>query len=752
MNRQITRILAACLAGILLLGLAGCAKAPEKQIQREVWSTYNTQKVIQQTGRNDTYKKMEPKLTAQMMGNEYEGAQLIITADKDMQYNLEKGVLTNEKGDIFPAENIEIYHQKYQTIKTNYNGDQLFQAGDAIPDMLLPLETAAAYGENKISKNENQGVTVEFYSRDVPAGTYTGTFTLELDGKKSDVPVSVTVWDIAYEGRRQFQSCFMIYRDELIVGEYSNTDAVVDAYINKLMQYKANPCVVRTYYTPEKLVAEVERLFADNNYNSVFIPVDMQLNYRVYEENTVTPAAQNAVDYIKAVAKASTPEKNYIQYAYFYPSSYDEADVVEGRWDPSGVLLKDGGEFQKTLELAIKQLEAEGWFTRQTPEFAKQTRENIRSISAVFTNVNFVDEWVGELNATFCPYISLYNDTAVLNRYQDAAEENSFGDLWAYTCSGPVDPYPTFHIDDGTLDMRVCGWMEKAYGVTGYLYYKINNYAMLTTQPSDDYIDLYATPARYYEVNGDGFLFYPGKYYGSDEPFGTVRMAAYRDGMDDYDMLCVYENLLKEYAQKNGIADFDFNAYVDDLYNTMFSGMVAKQDPALLYGAREELASRILTLKNEGKLAYDPAAAAKEAITAFAGGKTAVTIRSEYKDKDQQIGAKTKMFRPAYSTKVTSMDGAKTLQFSYTNTGSEDITMQITLVNAQMEKVAVGTSYCGAGKTRDVKVFLQEDMQIRLSDVKEIRLTFDNVATNAEGDVTLLPDKHFTVSDFTITK
>ncbi len=753
MKKHISKIVACLLAGITVFGLCGCGeKDTSAKAELSVWSTYNTKKVIQQTSRNDNYKQMDAKLEAQMMQNEYEGAQLIITADKDMTYSLAKGELKNANGDVFPAENIEIYQQKYQTIKTNYNGDEAFQAGDSIPDMLLPLEIAEKYKENKVKANKNQGITVEFNSKDVPAGIYTGKFTLDLDGKKTDVPVSVEVWDIKYEGRREFQSCFMIYRDELIVGEYSNTDAVVDAYVNKLMEYKANPYVVRTYNTVESVVADAERLFENENYNSVVIPYDFQLNYKVYESGNVTEAAQKAVDFIKAITKASTPEKNLIQYAYFYPSSYDEADVVEGRQEPSETFLKEGGEYQQTLELAIKQLKEEGWFASQTSEFAKQAEEAIMQLPAVFTNVNFVEDWVGELDATFCPYISLFNDTAMLNQYQDAAMENSYGDLWAYTCSGPINPYPTFHIDDGTLDMRVCGWMEKAHDVTGYLYYKINNYALIQDVVENDYINLYETPARYYEVNGDGFLFYPGKYYDSAEPFGTVRMAAYRDGMDDYDMLSVYEKLLEEYAKKNNIADFDFSDYVDDLYSSLFSGVVAYQDDELVYAARKELANRILTLKNEGKLVFDPSTVESVKVTDFAGGEESVVLKAEYKDKGEEVGAKTKMYRPFYSAKVDSLKDAQTLSFSYTNTGAEPLNMQIVLLTDTMEKVTVDTSYCGVGKTRDVKIFLKDDMEIKLKDVTEIRLTFDNVITTDDGQVQLAPDKAFAVKDFYITK
>ncbi len=753
MNKQVKRVAAALLAALLTLGLGACGQEAETPAAgtTEVWSTYNTVKVIQQTGRNESYEKMDAQLKVQMMGNEYEGAQLIITAGKELTYSLTAGTLTSAAGDTFPAENIAIYHQKYQTIKTNYNGDPAFQAGDAIPDMLLPLEIAAKFGENTVAENQNQGITVEFNSAQVPAGVYTGTFTLDLDGKTQDIPVSVEVWDIAYEGRREFQSCFMIYRDELITGEFDNTDAVVDAYIDKLLEYKANAYVVRTYNSCEKLVADTLRQFENNNFNSVVIPFDFQLNYTVYDSAVVSEAAQTAVDYIKALARASTAEQNLVAYAYFYPSSYDEADVVEGRGGPSETFLKEGGEYEKTLILAVQQLKEEGWFDAQTPEFAAQMEADILQIPAVFTNVNFVDKWVGDLHAAFCPYVSLFNDTAVLNQYQEAAAENSYGDLWAYTCSGPVNPYPTFHIDDGTLDMRVCGWMEKAYDITGYLYYMVNKYGITKDNLENDYVDFYANPTRYYDVNGDGFLFYPGRYYESDEPFASVRLTAYRDGMDDYDMLCVYERLLTEYAKTNNLENFDFDAYVDDLYHSLFSGVVAKQDSAALYAAREELAKRILALQQENKLIYDPAAVETVKLTEFAGGAQDVVIQAEYKDKGEDIGAKTKMFRPSFTAAVSSMADAKTLCFTYQNTGTEAMVMQIDLVTKSGTKVLAATSYCAAGKEREVKIFVDE-LKIDLADVVEVRLSFDNVASDAAGTVTLLPDKTLTVSDLYITK
>lgn len=733
--------------GLMTISLAGCGKKTTKETKQSVWSTYNTVKVIQQTDRNDTYEKLSAELSIEMMQNEYEGAQLIVTADKDMTYSLKAGELKNENGDVLPEENIAIYHQKYMKIKSNWNGESMYSAGDSIPDMLLPMEIAEEYKENKIKAGNNQGITVEVHSEDVKAGTYTGNFILTLGEKEQEIPVSVKVWNIAYEGRRTFQSSFLIYRSQLLAGEYDNSDEMLNAYVDLLMDYKVNSYVIRWDNSVENFLADSQRLFEDPNCNSLIIPYDFPLSYTAYEGEMVSAHAETVLSYIKALAKISTEEKPYIEYAYFYPSTYDEADVIDERIEPSWRFLKEGGELDKTLQLAVQQLKEEGWFKTQTPEFAKRVEEAILNIPAIFTNVNFTEDWVGQLHAVFCPYISVFDDTATLQQYQESAEDLGNGKLWGYTCYGPLDPYPTFHLDDSTRDMRVCGWMEKAYGINGYLYYEVNKYTVSPEQTEDNYVDVYGTAARYEDANGDGFLLYPGKYYGSSSPFASLRITSYRDSMDDYDMLCVYESLLEEYAEKNGMKDFKFNDYVADIYDTLFDGMAAKTDDALVYAARRELANRIIQLKEKGTLSVDPNAAEKVNLTQFAAGSTEVTIQSESKDKNGEIGSKTKLHRPYYSVKVSDFAKADTLYFSYENKCDYPLSMQITLLTDEGDKVIADTSYCGVGKSKDIRVHFSEDLDIDMAKVKEIRLTFDNISTDDEGKVTLLPNRAFTLSD-----
>ncbi len=813
--KKLCLFLALVMLGTLILG--GCSEETGTA-DVKVWSTPNTSKVIQQVTGNENHVAGEAKLTASMMQGEYEGAQLLVTTgNEQVKYTMAPGELKSADGTVFPAENVEIYHQKYIKVVANYSGNGMYPSGSLIPDMLMPMDTAVAYGENVIPANSNQGITVEFNSDGVPAGTYTGSFKLTVGESVQDIPVSVTVWDFGFEGRRTFQSSFLLWADELMAGEYDSTPEMIDTYIKFFNRYKVDIYVIQdsSTRTVEQFLNFAKMTYESNNTASIIIPYDFPLSYTAMNGTEPSAQAAKVIEYILAAAEISTPEKMYVDLLYFYPSTYDESDI-NGTGAYSERFLCKGGEYDQTIDAAVAAIDTDPRFAEASEEWKNTLKESISKIPAVFTNVNFIDEWVGELSAAFCPYSSLFGDEATLQQYQDAAQANSNGDLWMYTCMGPTYPYGTFHIDDGTLGMRVSGWMEKAWGITGYLYYAAN----MNTQfrlTEEVYTDVYTNPLRYENVPGDGYLVYPGRYYGGSEPFATVRLVSYRDSQDDYDMLCVYENLLNEYAEKYGV-QIDFDDYVRDLYAQLFNGAVHYTDPTLVYTARDELAKRILTLKDSGVLVvkengkttvYAPADATVTAGAALTGedagtgkayevdaGKVEVTvgsgkysyeigetvsamkditvseestmtvsgnsvsavIKSVYRGNDDadSIGSQTRMFTPSISFVVSDIQAGDTLRFAYTNDGEQELQMNIVLVDKTGKATTVRSNYCPAGTTREVSItlskLLADKLGIDLAGVCEVRLSFSNVINSANGSVMLAADRNITVADVRIEK
>jgi len=632
MTKKLRSIL---LAAMMTLGFCvGCDKNPgEEPFTGEsvnVWSTYNTVKVVQNSEQSE-YVKLPAELSVQMMKNETEGAQLILSANTNVaNYKLTAARLSDGKGNEIALDQIKIYAQKYALISKKVSKNQTFSAGDYIPDMLLPMEKSVEYNENRIEKGKNQGITVEITTTsDTVPGIYTGNFTLEVDGKMSQIPVSVEVWDIEYEGRRTFMTSFFLYRNHLLYGEYNNSKELVDSYIDFLLDYKMNVYVIKDSYPVDEFITDVKWQYESNNFNSICIPYNFPLSFTTYDASgSPTTQAKAVLQFIKELAKASTAETPYIEHAYLNPTNVDEAD-----WDPDKKMqpainmMEPGGEFDQLLELAVMELEAEGYFETLDTITAERFRNAILTMPEIFTNVGFVDEIVGELGSTFCPYISNFDDAIQVGKYQESAEKLANGNLWTYTCSGPVYPYPSFHVDDYNLGTRISGWMEKAYNINGYLYWAVSKYG-----GSNGYVDVYTDPLRAAGTNGDGFLLYPGKYYGSDKPFASTRLATWRDSMDDYDMLCVLENLLNEYAEKYGIDEIDFNDYVADIYNSLFVGATYYTDDSLVYRAREELAKRILALKNNDDLIVLTSYDGKQATTQIYATATALTVNGVQMD------------------------------------------------------------------------------------------------------------------------
>jgi hypothetical protein len=114
-------------------------------------------------------------------------------------------------------------------------------------------------------------------------------------------------------------------------------------------------------------------------------------------------------------------------------------------------------------------------------------------------------------------------------RMADVTKEK--GELWWYVCIYPtIKKYCNLMIDYTGLQNRVLFWQQKQYNATGFLYWAC-------TYWNKD-------PWESRDFNRDGSLLAYGKEeLGYTGPCSTLRFEAVRDGLDDYDMLCMCEKL-----------------------------------------------------------------------------------------------------------------------------------------------------------------------------------------------------------------
>ena len=120
-------------------------------------------------------------------------------------------------------------------------------------------------------------------------------------------------------------------------------------------------------------------------------------------------------------------------------------------------------------------------------------------------------------------------------------------DLWWYVCWEPGLPYLNMYVDMTGLQNRLLFWQQKMYGVNGFLYWS-SMYWPKVEDPWENIATVgtdYKTGKKWLsdEVFGDGSLMYPGTKVGVDGPCGSFRLEMIRDGLEEFCMFTMLEEL-----------------------------------------------------------------------------------------------------------------------------------------------------------------------------------------------------------------
>jgi hypothetical protein len=579
----------------------------------EVWSTYNTMRVVQNPELNGNYEMADAKITAKMAKNELESAQLFITTnDMSFEYfELIAADLTNENGDVLPADQIDVYAQHYVNITQHSPATNIeeYPLG-YMPDGLIPMDLSVKYGENIVKENCNQGITVDFIShKDTPAGTYTGNFTLLLDDEEMEIPVELTVWDFALPEDSTCNSCIIIYEDSIRYGEMNTKDdqELYKNYYDVLLRYKLNGMwVPYALKSPEALVNSVLEYWDHPNFQTYGMP------HQSFISKAWNGWTKGAEEYYRQammkLAYASTEDKILFDKMYFWP--VDEPDGgVNGNL---GALQEWDAKIQALKKRVEEDLIKEGFFDDKTPEFKEKLLYSLRNIQHVCTTYwKNTDEWYEEgMDITFCPEIHFWERySEELSMKQDAAEKNN--QSWYYTCVSPKTPYPTQFIDDFLITGREMKWMQKYYDLDAWLYWAASQ-SRRENQGTflENCVNPYETALRFMVgniPNGDGYLLLAGARYEQEYPIATQRLLAYREGQDDLDMMNYLEDIYAEYNTYYGLPKetLTFNTVHAGLFDRIFCRSISYRSDSVLDETREIIANTILSaLNEEDKFAY----------------------------------------------------------------------------------------------------------------------------------------------------
>ena len=613
---MIKKIIAAVLAA-MTLGACACGKGDSSDTGKnktEIWSVNAAKHVLQDSAYDErmNYDKSVGELRVSLAKSEAEDAQIIFTPQRDVKsFELITSPLKCGEATI-PADDISVYVQRYiycyeEVEWIGYYGirDNINPYETYYPDMLMDMETCKKYGENTVKAGNNQGISVTFTTHeDTAAGTYTGEFDLKIDNETFKIPVSVTVWNFSL-AKVNGRTLFYPQDTTFINNEFDNTTDMYRKYYETCLSYK-----IDMEYLPghtslllssgtEDYIAEINKYWDNPAFNTFALPA-----YEMGQWGKIDALSRSTIkEYLLAVARASTPEKNLFDKMVICHDSLDEPYLNPAKMARLPSYYQTFAEIENEV---ISTLENEGFFASFTAQEKTDFCNKIKNIPQIVTGY-IVDDltyngepWSGSNVNAWCPLIDGMETIAKREKYDESVAKG--GEKWFYTCNQPQFPYPCSFIESCTVANRVLRWMQFDSSITGFLYWAPNFAGKTGRDPYN------TAPVWSANPNGDGYFFYPGKAYDHD-PFPSFRLHQFRDGQEDMDMLYLFRDkfisVAKNYGMNEETAQEKFSAMQSIMFDRIIDGVLYNFDETELLSLREEIAAMITALDAGVLVSYD---------------------------------------------------------------------------------------------------------------------------------------------------
>ncbi len=621
------RGLALLLTLVLCIGLCSCSSNAGTNADLILWGESSGAKYLQNDeGQAAQSAPQKGVLKVQMARNEAEAVQLMMYANKDIAcYNVTVSDLVSGKN-VIPASSVEIFAELYQeSVNTGQPSNPDYSAG-YVPDPLLPIAAAVEHGETAIAKGNNQAVLLDVTTTAGTApGVYSGVVTVTADEKTYQIPMEVTVHDIDLTGVEELGTAFSLFsRDHYASAELDSSDEMTKIYTDFLLKYNMSSRLpfegnggteryvelLREYYFKDGFTA----------YTLYYEPTGS--GYNGVGSNVNLPLLK---EYVRAIAYASVEDRvNYLDKAY----SYFHTDVDEPTSEEQFQTAKQTIDlYFQMLADCDAELRAELSGTEDYDYYANVVSPVLTTIPDVIPGSYDIDDVRAyKLDMlTVCPVLHKFASPSYSKYIREGREHL---DVWMYTCWNPTYPYPNAHIKDTSLATRVLGWMCYELDTPVYLMWGTSCYTWM--EHGDVVEDPWTTMHTGQPSAGDGKLTYPGAKYGIEGPCPSLRMVAYRDMSEDYQLLNVVRDL---YAEQG----LDADVVLEPLFRKIYTiGLIPNRDVDVFEQTRTELFELIMGLQTGNDVFYE--AVDVDISTATVSFKTADGVRISVDGQEQTAG------------------------------------------------------------------------------------------------------------------
>ena len=599
------RLLALSLVLILLVSAAGCGNGSNsggsgEKIEGEdavVWGESATAKIVlDDDGKAAEAAANKNVITISMARNEEEGAQVMLFAKQDIpSYTVSVSDLVCGSEKILSGD-IAVYMLKYQSIDDSTGKTYPDYYGHKLPDPMLPFGKAVEYGENLVKQGNNQAIYLDVSTtKDTPAGLYQGTFTVTTQVQTYNVPLEVTVYDVTLPDTSSLKTYAPYFgREAFESAELDGSDEMAILYTEVLMDYNMSSIVPGTDEVMD-LPTYLERLKTYYDYpgfNAYRIEFDTNPGW--YDGEEVQFNVGLLRDYVVASAQMSVTDRvNYLSKAFYYPYDHVDEPQTEAQFE---IARKSLNVYLKMLSDADEILRAEYAGTEDYAYYDGVVSDTLLNMPYMLTcNISGATLRSNGLeDATICILNDFFNNASDLAQLKEGREDM---ELWTYVACTPFYPHANYAFDSPAVGTRTLGWMCNSYGIDLLMTWKSVNY---NYGPSGD-----VTPNRWETSSpgpggitpGDGNLFYPGATYGLEGPCPGLRAMAWRDGVQDYDLIEAF----KEIYYANGLNP---ETALQLLYNRIFTGTIPTTDADVFNNVRSDLLQMIADLKHPTAVLY----------------------------------------------------------------------------------------------------------------------------------------------------
>lgn len=386
------------------------------------------------------------------------------------------------------------------------------------PDALSPFT-----GKLTLMRDRTAAVYLRFSAdAEQKAGTYTYTLTLRSKDEVFETyTVDVTVYDFALPDEPSCATAVGLYEFSISnlhgTWDEAEVDELYKNYYDLLLEYK-----VTAYDLPYDILDErADAYMSDPRVTSFRVPTcdedDARL-VQIYEKLCTDPV--------------------WLEKAYFYP--LDEPTNKE--------------MLNKLASLCDR-------LHRIAPE--------IRICTPFFLNIDYdqnTDQitFMTDKTTLWCPKSYMYISSNIYSDKQAAkyppfgdrmAERKAAGDdVWWYVCWEPGDPYNNLFVDQLGIQHRILFWQQYAHGVDGFLYWGANYWDSINGT-TDPWSDMATVKNLSPDVYGDGSLLYNGNTSGINGACPSLRLAAIRDGVEDFELFRLAASLLGDDFVNGKIAE-----------------------------------------------------------------------------------------------------------------------------------------------------------------------------------------------------